>query len=317
MWQFMLSRGKEYGLVRTRTTDDRLDPEKATRAAARHLRDLYTQFGDWYLAVAAYNCGPVNVERAVARSGYADLWELRRRSLLPRETANYVPIILAMVIMAKNPAHYGLQDVQPEPSLEYATVVLEAQTHLELIADVTELPVSEIRALNPALLTGVAPAGYALHVPEGTGAEVTSALSLIPAPQRTLWRLHRFAEGDTLGQVAGRYRTTVKQIAAVNPNAVEEAGPGSLLIVPAPAKKPVAKRTATKTPAAKKASAAKTAAVPRKAAAAPSKTAVARKASSSGPRAAVQSSKPKPAGSKSALVASKKTPAKQPAPAAR
>ena len=84
--------------------DDRLDPEKATRAAARHLRDLYTHFGDWYLAIAAYNCGPGGVERAVERTGYADFWELRSRGAIPMETTNYVPIILAMTIMAKNAA---------------------------------------------------------------------------------------------------------------------------------------------------------------------------------------------------------------------
>ncbi|RPI08776.1 MAG: lytic transglycosylase domain-containing protein, partial [Acidobacteriales bacterium] len=153
MWQFMLWRGQEYGLVRTKEKDDRLDPEKATRAAARHLRDLYTQFGDWHLAMAAYNCGPVNVEKAVLRTGYADVWEMRRRNVLPKETSNYLPIILAMVIMAKSPAHYGLDQIEIDPPLEYSTVELDAPLHLNLVADITERPVSEIRELNPALLT--------------------------------------------------------------------------------------------------------------------------------------------------------------------
>ena len=92
-----------------------MDPEKATRAAARHLRDLYHEFGDWYLAIAAYNCGPGNVEKAVERTGYADFWELRARGVLPAETTNYVPIILAMTIMEKNAAEYGIEGFQLDP----------------------------------------------------------------------------------------------------------------------------------------------------------------------------------------------------------
>ena len=122
MWQFVQFRGREYGLMQTPYSDDRLDPEKATRSAARHLRDLYHKFGDWYLAIAAYNCGPGNVEKAVERTGYADFWELRSRRTLPLETTNYVPIILAMTIMAKNAKEYDLDGVVPDPPLEYDVV---------------------------------------------------------------------------------------------------------------------------------------------------------------------------------------------------
>ena len=132
--------------------------------------------------MAAYNCGPLNVEKAVARTGYADFWELRRRNVLPRETSNYVPIILAMAIMSKNPAHYGLEGIEVEPPLEYSTVVLEAATHLDLIADITGQPVAELRVMNPALLTNVAPAGYALHVPAGGGARWSRRWTSSPQP---------------------------------------------------------------------------------------------------------------------------------------
>ena len=128
MWQFVAWRGQEYGLIQTPIPDERMDPEKATRAAARHLHDLYQEFGDWYLAMAAYNCGPVTVEKAVERTGYADFWELRSRGVLPAETTNYVPIILAMTIMEKNAAEYGLKDVQLDPPLEYDTVEIAAPT---------------------------------------------------------------------------------------------------------------------------------------------------------------------------------------------
>ena len=106
MWQFMASRGRGYGLQHNLWVDDRQDPEKATRAAAHHLKDLYNQFGDWYLAMAAYNPGPGGVQSAVKRTGYADFWELYKRHS-SKETRNYVPIILAMTIMVKNPSQYG------------------------------------------------------------------------------------------------------------------------------------------------------------------------------------------------------------------
>ncbi|MFB3777275.1 MAG: transglycosylase SLT domain-containing protein [Bryobacteraceae bacterium] len=280
MWQFVEWRGREYGLIRTRTTDDRLDPEKATRAAARHLHDLYRQFGDWYLSMAAYNCGPLCVARAVERTGYADVWELRRRKAIPRETSNYVPIILAMAIMAKNPAQYGLDQVEPVPSLEFSTVTMDAATDLQLIADITERPVAAIRELNPALLTTVAPAGYTVHVPPGMGPTVISALQLVPPERRTAWRLHRVADGDTAESIARQFRTTPTEIAKVNASESGLCTPGSLLIVPAapkPAGRAVARRPAPAKArvAAKKASPAKSPVVAKKAS--PSKAPVAAK----------------------------------------
>ena len=102
--------------IKAAYTDDRLDPEKATRSAARHLRDLYQKFGDWYLAIAGYNCGDGCVEKAVQRTGYADFWDLRARNAIPKETTNYVPIILAMTIMHKNAKDYGLEEVEIDPA---------------------------------------------------------------------------------------------------------------------------------------------------------------------------------------------------------
>jgi len=171
MWQFMKFRGNQYGLTQTPFSDDRYDTEKATRAAAKHLHDLYNEFGDWYLAIAAYNCGPGNVEKAVERTGYADYWELRERHALPQETANYVPIILAMTIMAKNAEAYGLDNVIPDPPLEYDTIETTAPTSLALLGDLTDSPVSELQQLNPALLKNIAPENFevpdAVHRPIG------------------------------------------------------------------------------------------------------------------------------------------------------
>ncbi len=120
--------------------DDRQDPEKATRAAARHLKDLYNQFGDWYLAMAAYNSGPGNVQQAVQRTGYADFWELYKRNVLPGETKNYVPIIVAFTIMAKNPTQYGLENLHPDPPLKYDTVKVDYPVDLRLVAECVDSP---------------------------------------------------------------------------------------------------------------------------------------------------------------------------------
>ena len=232
MWQFMQGCGKEYGLIQNAIFDDRLDPEKATRAAARHLRDLYATFGDWYLAMAAYNCGPSCVDRAVQRTGYADFWELANRNALPRQTINYVPLILAITIMSKNPKDYGLDNIDPERPLEYDTMDMQAPTNLELIADITNRPVSEIRDLNPGLLAAIAPAGYQLRVPKGSAAALV-ALDNIPLQHRASWRMHRVERGETLAEIATRFRAQASAIAAVNNRSVEGPEAGDLLVIPA------------------------------------------------------------------------------------
>jgi len=233
MWQFVQWRGQQYGLGQTAWSDDRLDPEKATRAAARHLRDLYNSFGDWYLAMAAYNCGPGRIEKAVERTGYADFWELRARHALPHETENYVPLILAITIMAKNPKDYGLDDIDADRPLEYDTVTMSAPTSLWLIADATDYPLSEIRELNPALLKPVVPAGYQLRVPRGTGTALMAALTRIPDENRLSWRLHRVTEGENLAVIAHQYQTAPTAIAAINK--LTSTGPayGDVLLIPA------------------------------------------------------------------------------------
>ncbi len=231
MWQFVQFRGRQYGLMQTSGADDRLDPEKATRAAARHLRDLYEKFGDWYLAIDGYNCGDGCVDRAVQRTGYADFWEIRNRNAIPRETTNYVPIILAMTIMHKNAKAYGLEGIDPDPALEYENVRVESPTHLALLADAADRPISELRDLNPALLTNVAPAGYEVHVPKATRPTVMAALSAIPTERRASWRIHRVAEGDTLNSIAKRYNMPVSAISSAN-NATEEAEMGDVLVIP-------------------------------------------------------------------------------------
>ena len=233
MWQFVAWRGREYGLNQSRYSDDRLDPEKATRAAARHLRDLYQKFGDWYLAIAAYDCGPGTIEHAVERTGYADFFEMRNRRVLPLETTNYVPIILAMTIMSKNAAEYGLDNIVPDSPLEYDTIELTSPTNLALVSDLTNTPAPDLQGLNPALLRGLAPAGYSLHVPKGTGSYLMAALQMVPAERRASSRMHTVENGETLASIGRRYRATPSSIAAANNIRSASPAVGDRLLIPA------------------------------------------------------------------------------------
>src|SRR5881398_167208 len=216
MWQFMGSRARGYGLQRSWWVDERQDPEKATHAAARHLKDLYNQFGDWYLAMAAYNSGPGTVQQAVRRTGYADFWELYRRNVLPKETRNYVPIIVAVTIMAKNPAQYGLDQLETEKPAEY----------------VGSTP-SELQDLNPSLLRMTTPrtGKFELHLPAGTRDDYQTAIASIPPDMRLWWRYHVVTPGETLASLARNYHTTIRQISEVNHLEGRELDPQARLVI--------------------------------------------------------------------------------------
>jgi membrane-bound lytic murein transglycosylase D len=232
MWQFTAPAGFDYDLARSKTYDERLDPEKATRAAAHYLKVLYARYGDWYLAMAAYNCGPGVVDRAVERTGYADYWELAKRNVLPRETAAYVPIIVAITIMAKNPKDYGVEDVVMESPIEYDSISLTAPTNLNLIADAALQPLSVIRDLNPSLLTMVAPSGFQVHLPKDTSQSASAKLESVPAANRQAWRLHRVESGDTLAAIAKSYHVAPERIVEVN-NQSDTLEAGDTLMIPA------------------------------------------------------------------------------------
>lgn len=238
IWQFMAYRGREYGLQRSWWVDERQDPEKATRAAARHLRDLYQIFGDWYLAMAAYNSGPANVAHAIERTGYADFWELYKRNALPRETKNYVPIILALMLMSKDANRYGLQ-AEPEPPLQSAAVRPGHPIDLRLVAETIEVELDTLRTLNPQLLHMVTPADpeFELRLPEGTAGRFYSEIAAIPPEKWVSWRRHRVEEGETLSAIAQRYRITASAIA--DANGLDGRTPvkvGDKLIIPAAAR---------------------------------------------------------------------------------
>ena len=218
IWQFMLGRGFEYGLKKDRWVDEREDPVKATHAAARHLKDLYQMFGDWYLAMAAYNCGPVNVQKAIERTGYADFWELRRLHALPVDTENYVPIIIATALIAKDPKAYGF-DFQPDPPIETDLVVVGPPTDLRLVAQLIDRPVEELIRLNPGLLRWTTPANnpeYVLKLPLGTRDAYEQSIASIPPDKRIWWRATKVGEGDTLAGIARRFKLKPVVLARAN-----------------------------------------------------------------------------------------------------
>jgi len=242
MWQFMASRATGYGLERDWWVDERQDPEKSTRAAAHHLKDLYTEFGDWYLAMAAYNSGPGTVQNAVKRTGYADYWQLYKRNVLPKETRNYVPIILAVTIMAKNPEQYGLDKVVTEKPFPYDSVKIDYPVDLRLVAECVDTSATTMQDLNPSLLRLTTPKDreFELHLPVGTKDRYLTAITAIPPDMRVWWRYHKVAPGDTLSSVARSFHTSPRAIVqANNLDGDENLRAESELIIPvAPGKHP-------------------------------------------------------------------------------
>ncbi len=207
MWQFMPY--GDYGLVRNSWVDERF---------ARYIKELHAQFGDWYLAMAAYDWGPGKVQRAVQRTGYADFWQLYQRNVLPAETKNYVPIILAAAIMAKNPTQYGLSDIPVEPPLVTDTVTTDSNINLNLVADLTGTNTAAIQQLNPSLLRMSTPESmsYDLHLPPGTGKLFQQRLALIPKAHRDSWRFHIVTADDTLASIAEAFHVKTRDLENAN-----------------------------------------------------------------------------------------------------
>ena len=216
MWQFMPY--GDYGLKRNPYVDERFDPEKSTRAYARYMKYLYSQLGDWYLAMAAYDWGAGNVQRAVQKTGYADFWELYKRHNLPGETQNYVPEILAAIIIANHPTQYGFDDITLDPPVLTDTVTINYAVDLRLVSDLVNAPVDELMALNPSLLRMATPPDIAfdLHLPAGGAALFEQRIAGIPESKRTSWRYHRVTADDSLASVARTYHVTIADLADAN-----------------------------------------------------------------------------------------------------
>jgi len=235
IWQFMLGTGMFYGLKKDRWVDDREDPVKSTQAAARHLKELYQMFGDWSLAMAAYDSGPLTVQAAVERTGYADYWTLRRLHALPDETEDYVPIFMATLMIAKDPKAYGF-DIQPDPPLAVDPVVVSAPTDLRLVAQLIDVPVEELTRLNPSLLRWTTPPNnphFFLNLPQGTKELFEQRVAAIPENKRIWWRAYKVEEGETLSSIAKKLHVSPVALREVNRLDKGSALPqGTHLVVP-------------------------------------------------------------------------------------
>jgi membrane-bound lytic murein transglycosylase D len=218
IWQFMPRTGRQYGLTANRIVDERSDPEKATRAAARYLGYLHQLFDDWYLAMAAYNAGEGKILRAMQRTGARNFWELAASGAIRPETRNYVPAFIAATLIARNPLHYGFE-VEYEEPLEYETVLLDRPVHLKNLS-LSDASLEELKLLNPELQTAITPRqpeGYELKVPQGTRVGVLLAFAGAPtATFPVVARRHTVRRGETLARIARKYRVSVASLASVN-----------------------------------------------------------------------------------------------------
>ena len=237
MWQFM-PRGN-YGLERNSYVDERFDPEKSTRAYARYMKYIYAQLGDWYLSMAGYDWGTGNVQRAVQKTGYADFWELYKRNNLPGETKNYVPEILAAIIIANHPAQYGFDEITLDPPVLTDTVTINYAADLRLVSDIVGAPIDELIALNPSLLRMITPPDteFDLHLPAGTAALFQEKIAAIPASKRDSWRYHKVTPDDTLASVAHTYSVSIASLADANQlDSTSKLDGVEAVIVPVPAR---------------------------------------------------------------------------------
>jgi len=254
IWQFMRGTALENGLQHDWYIDERADPEKATRAAAKYLTTLHNMFGDWHLALASYNGGPGRVQRAVKRSKRTDFWQLSASSrYLPRETRDYVPLILAAIVIARNPAQYGLAIVEPElPQTERVTVY--GPIDLRKVAEWAGVPAEAIQDLNPELrrwTTPVRATDYTLTVPQGTGARILAAMGTAEPEDLVSFNRYTVKKGETIQTIAKKLKVSRTDLAEANYLSTKaRLDAGQQLIIPRAPTTMLAARTDTPAPVA-------------------------------------------------------------------
>lgn len=239
MWQFISATGKAYGLRNNWWYDERRDPVKATRAAARHLNDLYDRFGDWYLAIAGYNFNPAKIAYRIKKYKVETYWDLPR---LPRETRGYVPSFLAAVTIASNPGDYGFTDYELQEPLEFDTMTVRECVDLNVVAKAIGSTFEEMKELNPALLRWCTPPDektWTLYIPKGKREIFAQKYAEIPKEKKVSWVRHRIRSGETLSTIARRYNVRMSEIKRFNKLRSNLIRAGKSLVIPIPSDKNV------------------------------------------------------------------------------
>ena len=233
MWQFIRATGSMYGLEVNWWIDERRDPEKATRAAARHLKDLYNIWGDWHLAIANYNISPRGLKRAIRAAGEEDYWAAL--PYLPRETQGYVPGFIATTMIDMNPTKFGFKEVYQNEEYDYQVHEVEPLMPLDALADAAGISTEKLKEYNPELLRWATPPGnkYPLKLPTGTKERFASNYDDIPKEERSQnVAMHTVNRGETLGYIARKYGTSVRALYETNENLSNTIYPGQKIVVP-------------------------------------------------------------------------------------
>lgn len=234
LWQFIASTGRLYGLNRNWWVDERRDPVKSTDAAARFLKDLYNEFGDWELAMAAYNGGPGRVRGTIKKQGTVDFWKMKLR----RQTMDYVPLIYAAAIICKDPERYGFYDIEYESAVEWDEVTIDRCLELKTVAAEVGCSMDDLKELNPELLRNYTPPNvksYKLRIPKNSRHKFMAAYEAMPSPKETSWVRHEIRRGETISGIASRYG--VSQYAIMEANNLSRSAriyAGRTIIVPVP-----------------------------------------------------------------------------------
>lgn len=219
LWQFMSGTGKEYNLKINRYVDERCNVEKSTKAAANYLGDLYRDFGDWYLAVAAYNGGPGRVRKGMRKYNVDNFWDLATTKHLHMETVRYVPKLLATIIIAKNPKKYGFTDLQFEEPLEYDTLSVGPSLGLQAVALIAESDKDEIIQLNPELQRKTTPtnqAQYTIKIPKGKKILAQNNMKRLHRVASTEFTTHKISKNDTLAKICSKYNINTTTLLKIN-----------------------------------------------------------------------------------------------------
>ena len=235
-WQFIYQTGKRYGLKVNWWVDERRDPEKSTIAAAKYLKDLYEMFECWYLAAAGYNAGEYKIIKAIRRYRTEDYWKLTKHRYLKRETKNYVPLMIAAALVAKDPGKYGFTDVEYQEPLQYEKVNVPELTGLSLIAKACETSVEEIKDLNPELRRGVTPPNeseYEIKIPFGKKDPFQENFEALQPLEKFQFKTHLVRKGETLIKIANIYRVDLEPLLEINHlNKTSRISKGMTLFIP-------------------------------------------------------------------------------------